>query len=126
MSLSDMTKRAARKNIESLYEDSCTVYQMKEAFDTQTKRTKSEPVPVFSDQPCRISFSRSDAAGIPDPASEVTQPVKLFLAPELEIEPGSRIDVTRQGRTTSYQRTGVPAVYSTHQEIRLELFERWA
>ena len=56
----------------------------------------------------------------------MVQTIKLFIAPEIDIKPGSKIDVTHLGVTTSYKRSGNPAVYHTHQEIMLELWENYA
>jgi hypothetical protein len=50
----------------------------------------------------------------------------LFIRPDLEINPGSIIEVTQNGRTTKYKRSGKPAVYTYHQEIRLTLYEEYA
>lgn len=55
-----------------------------------------------------------------------SQAVKLFIAPEIAVPEGSRIDVTQNGITTSYRQSGTPAVYSSHQEITLELYKRYA
>lgn len=56
----------------------------------------------------------------------VSQSVKLFISPDIVIKAGSKIIVTQHGRTTEYSNSGVPAVYPTHQEIMLTLFEGWA
>lgn len=47
---------------------------------------------------------------------------KLFISPDVAIKAGSKIIVTQHGRTTEYSNSGVPAVYPTHQEIMLTLF----
>lgn len=52
--------------------------------------------------------------------------VLLFIAPEVTISPGSKIVITHEGRTGEYSQSGIPAVYPTHQEIVLTVFERWA
>ena len=51
--------------------------------------------------------------------------MKLFISPDVLIKAGSKIIVTQHGRTTEYSNSGVPAVYPTHQEIMLTLFEGW-
>ena len=75
--------------------------------------------------PCRISFSSAPAAG-EGSAAAVGQTVKLFVQPEVEIPPGSRIAVTRGEKTVLYARSGEPARYPGHQEVNLALWERWA
>ena len=61
-----------------------------------------------------------------DTAAKLTQGTKLFIAPEIKIKPGSKIIVEQNGTTTEYSASGVPAVYLSHAEIMLELFEGWA
>ena len=55
-----------------------------------------------------------------------TQGTKLFIAPEIKVKPGSKIVVEQNGVTTEYSASGVPAVYPSHVEIKLELFRGWA
>ena len=38
----------------------------------------------------------------------------------------NRVIVTQNGETTEYKNSGKPAIYSSHQEIILELFDGWA
>lgn len=61
----------------------------------------------------------------------MTQQVKLFLSSQIKVNAGSKLIVTqkydsREDLVTEFSSSGVPAVYSSHQEISLELFERWA
>ena len=51
---------------------------------------------------------------------------KLFISPEVEIKPGSKIVVTQNGVTTEFSNSGKPAIYTNHQEIMLKLFEDYA
>jgi hypothetical protein len=117
---------AARKAIESQYTGKCTVYEYQSVTDPVTKITESGEVPVLVDQPCRLSFKTITATSPNDGAATVTQIVKLFIAPEIRINPGSKIAVTQNGVTSDYQSSGQPAVYTNHQEIILELFKGWA
>jgi len=115
----------ARARIEDLYEDVCTVYERKAVTDAETRVTSYEETAVWENIPCRISFSSSPAAGEGTPPAK-TQTAKLFLAPETEIKPGSRVTVTRNGAATDYEASGEPARYLTHQEITLTLYEATA
>ena len=61
----------------------------------------------------------------------MTQQVKLFLSPQIKVNAGSKLIVTqkydsREDLVSEFSSSGVPAVYPSHQEISLELFERWA
>lgn len=87
--------------------------------------TNFQEVTVLEDQPCKLSFETlTSSTG--DPVATVSQSVKLFISPDVVIKAGSKIIVTQHGRTTEYSNSGVPAVYPTHQEIMLTLFEGWA
>lgn len=94
-------------------------------MDSRSKLTKTESVVVLEDQPCRLSFETLRAAVQTDTAAAVTQITKLFVSPDVVIRPGSKITVTQDNVTTDYTRSGVPAVYPTHQEIVLELFKEY-
>lgn len=117
---------AARKAIEATYFGTLTVTEMKKEKDAKSKLTKTEPVVVLENQPCKLSFETLKAAAQTDAAAAVTQVTKLFASPDVTIKAGSKITVTQDGVTTDYTASGIPAVYATHQEIMLELFERWA
>ena len=94
--------------------------------DEASKLTRMEPVVVLEGQPCRISFETLKAAEQSNSGAAVTQVTKLFVSPEVEVKAGSKVTVTQDGATTDYTHSGIPATYPTHQEIILELFERWA
>lgn len=118
-----------RKAIERLYRDTCTVV-VREAYQKANQSTAFREKNLIEDQPCKISFSRAISTypttsndGI---ASAITQDIKLFIAPEITIPPGSKIIITHFGKAIAYQGSGVPAVFANHQEIRLELFSKWA
>lgn len=119
-------REAARKAVEATYFGSFCVTEQRKGKDEKSKLTKTEPVVVLEDQPCKLSFETVKAATASDTAAAVTQITKLFISPDISIKPGSKITVTQDGITTDYTHSGVPAVYPTHQEILLELFERWA
>lgn len=114
-----------RAAVESLYKGVCTVYEYRE-YRRDNGSTGHSETAVFTDIPCRLSFSAIPQAGQTDTAAALTQSVKLFTAPEYDIKPGSKITVTQEGRTTDYKSSGAPAVYRSHQEINLELFRGWA
>lgn len=117
---------AARKAIEATYFGTLTVTEMKKEKDAKTKLTKTEPVVVLENQPCKLSFETLKSAVQTDSAATVAQITKLFVSPDVSIRAGSKITVTQDNVTTDYTRSGVPAVYPTHQEIVLELFKEYA
>lgn len=117
---------SVRAAIESLYAGRCTVYEQQSVKDPDTGITEMQPGAVLTDQPCRLSFKTITSVSPADGAATVTQVVKLFIAPEISIKPGSQIIVTQNGVTAEYESSGQPAMYTNHQEIVLELFKGWA
>lgn len=121
-----MNYNKAREAVESTYTDLYTVTEHKKTTNKETKLTEWEDAIVIKNQPCRLSFQQIKSTQPDGRAEAVIQSVKLFIPPDTDIKPGSKISVTRQGRTTDYVSSGVPALYPTHQEIMLELFKGWA
>ncbi len=119
-------RRAHRKAIEQLYEDVCTVYEYRAIKDKKTKLTSKKETAVLEEIPCKLSFESLDVAGSSGNAAEKKISVKLFISPDVTIKAGSKIVVTHMGETTAYCSSGEPGKFTTHQEIKLELFERWA
>ena len=122
----EAARLAARKAQEATYEGICTVIEYQDVTDPVTKRTHEEEVPVLENQPCKLSFEKLDPSAQSETAASLLQGVKLFLAPEIRIKPGSKLVVTQHGVTEEYAGSGEPAVYATHQEIMLKLWEGWA
>ncbi|MCL2828354.1 MAG: hypothetical protein FWD99_06405 [Oscillospiraceae bacterium] len=116
--------------LERLWTDRCDVYVREGAVDPDTGRTMFLERQIYEELPCRVSFRVSfetvsavrDVAGI---ASMAGQTVKLFLDPNVRVPAGSKIVVRRFGQETAYVRSGMPAIYEGHQEIRVELFRNW-
>ena len=112
---------AVRKAIEHLYVGRCTITNSQPVFDETTKRTTFKDVVLVENEPCRLSFSTVSETSQTDTIANVSQVVKLFIRPELEIKAGSKISVTQNGRTINYITSGEPAVHTNHQEIVLSL-----
>lgn len=113
--------KQARKAVESRYRGLCDILEKRKVKDEITKATVSLNTVVLSNQPCRLSYSSSGTANQTDTVSSIEQTIKLFIAPEINIDPGSKLRITQNGITTDYISSGVPAVYETHQEVSLEL-----
>lgn len=112
--------------LEVLWTGKCTVWEYQDVVDADTHQTTHQQTQLVTDEPCRVSFS---SEAVTDPATgvaEMSQFTVLFIRPDLTIDPGSVIEVTQNGRTTKYRRSGKPAVYTNHQEIRLTLYEDYA
>lgn len=126
--MADAIKQAQKMHraaIESTYSGVCSVYEYEKARDDKTKLTKGRERLLAENVPCKLSFSSIQATDGNGTAVSNQQSVKLFLAPEIAIKAGSKIVVTQDGVENAYQGSSEPAVYPTHQEINLKLFERW-
>lgn len=119
-------QRMHRKAVEATYDGTCRIYGMQSVKDPVTKVTRQEEALVQDDIACHLSYSSAASTVSSDTVTAVAQTIKLFLAPELIILPGSRIEVTQHGRNESYGQSGKAAVYSSHQEITLELWKGYA
>lgn len=118
---------AYRKSIEKLYDDTCNIYESGLRKDSKTGITKpTADNLVVKNQQCRISFKTISPTNQTESNNKISQEIKLFIAPELLIKEGSKIVITRNGRTTEYKNSGTPAIYSTHQEIILILVKEYA
>lgn len=113
-----------------MWNDRATV-TVRQAYIRENKSTGFREEVTIQDLPCKLSYYNSvqsfPATENDGVKSSVIQSVKLFLAPDVDIPPGSKIAITQpNGKTTLYTYSGVPAVFSHHQEINLELFQKWA
>lgn len=123
----EKARKAARRVQEGFhYDGTFSIFAYEKVKDPETKATSMREVLKMSDVPCHLSRSSIPAASQTASAAGVEKEVKLFCNPDVSIPAGSKIAVTQAGVTENYKCSGVPAVYVTHQEITLELFERYA
>lgn len=113
--------------IKSLWSGKCTVtaYDV-ETTDERSGRVTVNEADIYVNEPCRISFDTVNATQYSDGAANIAQSITLFVDAALEIPEGSKITVLQNGRTGIYKRSGKPAVYTTHQEIPLEIYDKKA
>lgn len=109
-----------------MYTGTCTVAERRKVEGGASKLVAYRDEVVLEGQPCRLSVKASGPAQQTGSAVGIAQVIKLFLAPDVTVRPGSKVTVAQDGVTADYRCSGVPAVYATHQEIVLELSERWA
>ena len=112
--------------LEMLWKGLCDVFVKEAVTDPITKRTSFTPATLYSNQPCRISFQTLRSTNEKTNAAEVTQVTKLFISKDLTIPPGSKITISQNGNTQSYEMSGEPGIYTNHQEIVLNLFKGWS
>ena len=110
-----------RKAFETMYDSTCTV-TIHEEYEKPNGSTGFQDVTVLTDEPCKVQFTGVRSAQAGDAAATVSQEIRLFISPDIEIPAGSKITV----KSVDYTHSGVVAKYETHQEIVLNLWERWS
>ena len=116
---------AVRKAIELSYIGTCTITEHQK-IKKENKSTGFQDVVVLQNQPCKLSYEKVTNTNQTESAAALIQTAKLFIAPEIQVKPGSKLTISQNGITTEYKNSGEPAVYGTHQEIVLELFKGWS
>ena len=114
-----------RKAIESLYTGNCNIYDFVDETDEFGITDRTEQL-LYENQKCRVSYKNISAANQTESFATTAQEIKLFIAPELLIPPGSTIEVTQNTRTEKYKSSGKAAVYTNHQEIILNMYKERA
>ena len=113
-----------------MYRGVCDIFAAEPVRDPAGTVTFRE-TPAYTGVPCKLSFKTMTVRTLTsssqtESAAQVVQSVKLITAPEIRIPPGSRISVEQDGVRTDYCSSGKPAVFPAHQEVMLELAQKWA
>lgn len=113
-----------KSHVEKLYNGKCNIflYENKQnslGIDTTEKRL------IYENIPCRLSFQSFPYSSQTETVDLLTQSVKLFLSPDIEVKAGSEIEVIQNGKKEIYNCSSQPAVYISHQEILVSLKGRW-
>lgn len=112
----------AKKVIQSLWAGVCNIFGFKDVEDEYGATSHAE-VMLFENLPCRLSFKNISQTSQTESFAVSSQVVKLFIAPDVYVPPGSVIEVTQNGITRKYKHSGISAVYTNHQEIVLEAYK---
>lgn len=117
---------AERAAIEMTYEDTATISRVTDVTGAN-KITKSTPTVIYSEIICALSYSGSDKSEQTKAQNEVDYDAVIFAAPDLLVLPGDTVSLKRFGRddpssqrVLAFQVVGRPAIYQTHQEIRVK------
>lgn len=121
-----VTLKSFQNGITSLWADRCDICVLANVTVSRTGKTHQEWQPLYSALPCRLSFKNVTIPTETDSAARTVQSTKLFLDKDVDVPPGSKIIVTHENVKREYSQSGVPAVYSYHQEIPIELCGEWA
>lgn len=117
---------AAQRAIESTYRGTLTVFEQVSVTDPDTHLTRQQETPALSDVPCKLSYSSIAKNTETETVAVKVQSMKVFIPPTVTIKPGSKLVIQQDGVSHTYCASGEPAIYPTHKEIALELFEGYA
>lgn len=117
---------AYQKAVRSLWNGRATVTVREGVFNPANGRTEPVERVLAEDIPCRVSHRTIKSTETSEAANTVAQSVTLYIDPSVDIPEGSKVTVAQNGVTRDYERSGTPAVYTTHREVPLELFRGWA
>lgn len=112
--------KQAREAIQSMWTGICNIFGFKNSKN-KYGTVVSEVKELYKNIPCRLSFKNISQTEQTESVAKTSQVVKLFIAPEVYVPPGSIVKVTQNGVTRKYKHSGVSAVYTNHQEIILDV-----
>lgn len=117
---------AERQAIEMTYEDTATISRTTPQRG-QGAISTSSPTVIYQDIVCGLSYTGSDNSRQTNAQNSVDYDAVIFAGPDLVVLPGDKIVVKRFGRddststkTLNFSVVGRPAVYATHQEIKVK------
>lgn len=111
----------ARRQLERLYDCTCYVISEIDAMDPDTgimNKTSRREGPF----PCRISY-KTLSTGQSSEIAKFSTVTVLFIAPEVIIPRGARIELVGRNTKQLYRSASISARYDTHQEVQLENLE---
>ena len=111
--------KQAREAIQSMWTGICNIFWFKNSknkYGTVVTEVKE----LYRNIPCRLSFKNISQTEQTESVAKTSQVVKLFIAPEVYVPPGSIVEVIQNGVTRKYKHSGISAVYTNHQEIILD------
>ena len=116
-----------REDVEKYYDGICEITE----FINQTGIINNTiPVLVYKNVPCHLSYLNKRSfrllaeAKRTDIGSELSQIIKLYLSPDIDVKIGSEIKVIQNGKEDIFDLSTKPDIYKSHQEIKLSLKDR--
>ena len=133
--ISNKWQNAARLACEALFDCECRVI-IKKKYKAEDGSSRFLDEVLYDGLPCRISYGQLSTAkksSRPDRSnltrkndtigSEISTPVRLFVAADADIPPGSKIVVFNDDREFCFASSGISAVYPGHREILMTAYE---
>jgi len=114
------------KALQLLWKGTCNIVVREGHKNPTNKRTEFNEMILYENEPCKLSFESLKTNNENNNAAEILQATKLFISNQVQVPPGSKIVVTQNDVTESYEQSGKPAIYTNHQEVMLKLFKEWA
>ncbi len=118
------------EHIKKLFNGYCDIYEYINFKDEETKITEKKLEIKHQNILCRISYYKnmSNISTLKNDSynNKIKQDVKLILQNDIKIKAGSVITVRQNGKEMKYKNSGEPILYSSHQELMLEIFEEIA
>jgi hypothetical protein len=111
---------AERAAIESTYEGLATVYEMQNVKDPGNPEDAATTGYDVGSRAVRTLSNLLPASTQTVTVNQVDYDAKLFISPDVTINPGSRITVVQNGMVFEGEQAGKPFRYPTHQEIKLK------
>lgn len=122
--------KITKNTLKLLYTGFCNIYEYESFIDENTFIKKQKSFLKYENVPCRVSYYKNsyNFLGAKENLfnNSINQRVKIFLDNDIQIKAGSLIVVTQNGKTTKYKNSGEPVVYTSHQEIMLDIFDNIA
>ena len=115
---------SARPNIERMYRGTLTIHEWELVTDPTTHISSEVEKITVEDQPCLLSNTSTAPTTSTEGVPSVVKTTKIFVAPDISIREGSKLVVTQDGITNTYERSGIPSVYPTHQEVSVNVIEK--
>ena len=112
--------KQAREAIQSMWTGICNIFWFKNSKN-KYGTVVSEVKELYKNIPCRLSFKNISQTEQTESVAKTSQVVKLFIAPEVYVPPGSIVEVIQNGVTRKYKHSGISAFYTNHQEIILDV-----
>ncbi|MFV0519979.1 MAG: hypothetical protein ACK5LY_06845 [Lachnospirales bacterium] len=104
-----------------MYSETCDIFELQE-IEKENGSTGAIEVEVVKGKPCKLSFSSNAnvSSGNDNNSFSVVQSIKLFLDKDIEVKPGSKIIIYKEGKRETFESSGKPIVQIVHQEIGLK------